>query len=346
MSKPAVSIVEGKDPEMCAARRCSNTPDIVMDGELWGVSYGVAMCQKHADRMEGVVETKTPTRRVNEKPTTLPGISGTPPQPPEELLGCECAWNKIIDEWVFLDPDDYDETNPETYVRASEALGIPAATHNRADWQPKKTWTQKTNKNTAEKQNLEEPISEKTKAIVVKEKDQGLADLAALEEFEIENQDDLELAGEMLSDVQSDIKRITKMQDELLVPFKASVKSAKEGMEGVKAFFAIALEPRNKIKALLKSKISSLENTLRERNQKALEEGKPEEVMSTADAKGFYTKEYWGWDIIDFAEIPDKYKKLNTFELESYAKNFSGEEGDVPELPGLIFKRMAKTIPK
>ncbi len=169
--------------------------------------------------------------------------------------------------------------------------------------------------------------------------EEARSDLAELEAFEIENQEDLDLAGEMLSQVQGEIKRLEGAKKDLLAPVK-------ETKTRIEALFNPAIKLRKDAKELLKGKITAIAVMEAERNTAALEAGNHSAMTSTDDAGGFTTVvDEWELDpdqVYDMKQIPAEYLTLYVAGITKLCHAHKG--GDMPEVPGLTFKRKVRVI--
>ena len=163
------------------------------------------------------------------------------------------------------------------------------------------------------------------------------SDLAELEAFEIESQEDLDLAGEMLSQVQGEIKRLDGALKDLLAPVK-------ETKSRIEALFKPAIKLRKDAKELLKGKITAVAEAEAERNTAALESGNHSAMTSTDDAGGFTTiDDEWELEqIVDLTQVPAEYLTIYVQGIAKLCREHKG--GDIPEVPGLTFKRKVRVI--
>lgn len=160
--------------------------------------------------------------------------------------------------------------------------------------------------------------------------------------FKIEDAHDAQLAGQVIKDVSDKVREIEKRRKRVTEPMLRAKKEAD-------ALFKEWTKPLEDINKHLRAELVAYDARQEEarkaaemeaRKAAALDED-PEKVRNllvkssqkTETPKGVTFTKKWVATVVDFAKLPDEYKKVDDVKLRALAKKSQGND----EVPGVIF---------
>lgn len=167
--------------------------------------------------------------------------------------------------------------------------------------------------------------------------------LEALRDYTPQTQEDLEDVRDWLKDAKVRRNWLEAREKEITTPMRASI-------EKVRALFRPAKQFWADVELLLKSKISAMRLQEEQRNQQALEaatqaqqagdqagvQGALSQVTSVGDLRGISTRIKWRFEVVNAAEVPREYLKVDDQKLREYCSRFKGDQRPNP-IPGIQF---------
>lgn len=168
--------------------------------------------------------------------------------------------------------------------------------------------------------------------------------LEALRTYEPKTQEDLVDMGVWLKDAKVWRDWLETQEKGITTPMQASIKSAKESIEKVRDLFKPTKQFWADVEVVLKAKISAMRLQEQQRNQQALEAATQaqqsgdqagvqmalSQVTSVGDLKGISTRIRWKFEVVNAAEVPREYLKVDDQKLREYCNKFKGDQRPHP----------------
>lgn len=174
------------------------------------------------------------------------------------------------------------------------------------------------------------------------QEDEAKGLLKQIEVFEINGDEDMQFAAEMLAEVKGAKKRLENERGRATKPLR-------EGLEVIRGWFRPAIKYLGQCEKQLKAKIKKAKDRLIEKQQEALDrageaslagdkEGAREALAESKEAKvtnvkGLQFREVWRYEVEDITQVPDEFLLLivNDEAVTAYIK----EHKEKAEIPGI-----------
>jgi hypothetical protein len=165
-----------------------------------------------------------------------------------------------------------------------------------------------------------------------------------LEQFQIQNQEDFELAGEALKWIKERWKNLEERRTRMTKPIN-------EGLRQINDFFRPAKDPLERAEAILKSKVGAYTLAQREAQAKAMQEaaaavqaGQRDQAAALVQAtaptpqiKGIAVKAKWAFRVVNEALVPREYLSVDPVKLEKAIWYADTERTPPRPIPGIEF---------
>lgn len=188
-------------------------------------------------------------------------------------------------------------------------------------------------------------ISEEAKSLTAAGGEAANGLLELIEDSDITNSDDYEVAGTMLKDLKGQAKKLKESRTEITGPMN-------KALEATRKLFRDPLKVLEQAERMLKQKMADYKNAIEEERQKALEVAGEasmagdEEVAVAAmqraaaskapEVAGVSMTEVWDYEIVDEAEVPREFMCVDDDVVKATIKKNKGST----KIPGLrIFSK-------
>jgi hypothetical protein len=167
--------------------------------------------------------------------------------------------------------------------------------------------------------------------------------LEALKAYTPQTQEDLDDVTGWLKDAKVRRNWLEAREKEITTPMRASIEKVRELFRPAKQYWA-------DVEMLLKSKIAAMRMKEEQRNREALiaaaqaqqagdqagTQAALSQVTSVGDLKGISTRIKWKFEVVNAAEVPREYLKIDEQKLREYCSRFKGDQKPHP-VPGVRF---------
>jgi hypothetical protein len=167
--------------------------------------------------------------------------------------------------------------------------------------------------------------------------------LEALKDYKPETQEDLQDVRDWLKDAKVRRNWLEVREKEITGPMRQAENRVRDLFRPAKQFWA-------DVEILLKAKISAMRLQEEQRNKEALaaaaqaqQQGDEvgvqtalSQVTTVGDLKGISTRIKWKFEVVNAAEVPRQYLKVDDVKLREYCSKFKGEQRPHP-IPGIKF---------
>ena len=167
--------------------------------------------------------------------------------------------------------------------------------------------------------------------------------LETLKDYAPQTQEDLEDVRDWLKDAKVRRNWLETREKEITGPMRTAENRVRDLFRPAKQFWA-------DVEMLLKAKIASVRLLEERRNQEALaaaaeahgagdQEGTQEalaQVTTVSDLQGISTQVKWKYEVVNAAEVPREYLKVDDAKLKAYCGKFKGDQKPNP-IPGIKF---------
>jgi hypothetical protein len=330
-----VNVKKERRPDVCAAMRCVAPPEVTVPGICWDnvpEEERVHLCGKHG-------EIARVDFALDEVPGALRPINGE--VSPDEVEAVLEASTELAEE-----PAPEEE---ERVVRTVLYEHPAAAAERREATTPGNVLDGMTPEALALVEDATEasPLGMPA-AELAQETEEARGILEQAREMEIQTQEDLEFAAEVLKEAKGRAKRLEERQKEITAPLNAALKSVRDLFRAPLDFYAT-------LERELKGRIAELKMREAEENRKAMAaaaaahaEGNAaatgaalSTVKNVANVAGVSTREVWDFEIEDENAIPRAFLMPNLRAIADKSKGL--EKGSEPAaIPGVRWiKRVA-----
>lgn len=162
--------------------------------------------------------------------------------------------------------------------------------------------------------------------------------------FEIESDEDFELASDMLIEVKENIKSIEKRRKKVTQPMY-------QALEAFREMYRPTLRAYERAEKLLKKWTGEYALKKKQAEEEAMRQISQAEDFETALAisekvetvpirTGLSFSEEWSYELVDLSQVPEEYLMLNDRAVKNYIKSYKKEKPK--DVPGLRFFRKSK----
>lgn len=172
--------------------------------------------------------------------------------------------------------------------------------------------------------------------------------LAGFEDFQIEDDDDLEVAVECLKEVKTNYKKIKAEQELATKPMNSALRQ-------VRSWFKPALVVLESTERLLKGKVAAYHLRLEEQSRRAMEEAAAASaagdfdgaheaskgIVAAPQSKGVSITRHWDYVVEDPDQVPRQFLTVDHSAVKIHIKG-AGKEMPDP-IPGIRFEEKTRT---